>query len=135
MKIWAVHSDADAYLQAKSARAGQLVPLCYGSAAAAQAAAGNAYLGASLLAHREAAWWTYDLGLGSYSYTYPSLGSVGSEFGPLPAVLPGYTVESGGHTHWTSNYKLSPQDWRVMTQGRKSGSGYTLYQAVEKHHF
>jgi len=121
--------NADAFLQAESANAGVLFcsASCEASPEAAHAAAAGRYLGASIAARRESTWWVYDVGDGTFSFTYPSISGVGATQQALPSRLPGFSLDSGGHTHWDSNYQFSPQDWRLITQEARNGPGITLY--------
>ena len=124
--------NADAFLQAESANAGRLFCSadCEVSPEAAHAAAANRYLGASLAAKREAGWKVYDVGDGTFSFSYPAISAVGGTQVALPSDLPGRSFDSAGHTHWDSNYQFSRQDWRVITQGTRNGPGITLYLAT-----
>jgi hypothetical protein len=120
-------------LVGESANAGQLfcTAACESSPEGAHAAAGNRYLGASIAARREAGWRVYDVGDGTYSFTYPSLGNVGQPGARLPSRLSGLTMASSGHTHWDSNLSFSGVDWRLVTGGQRSGAGGgTLFLAA-----
>jgi hypothetical protein len=124
--------SADAFLQGESANAGQLfcTAECSATPDAAHAAAGDRYLGASLASRREAAWRVYNVGDGSFSFTYPNISGVGGTQVALPSRLSGFSFDSAGHTHWDSNWKFSPQDWRLITQGVRHGAGIKLYVAT-----
>lgn len=123
--------SAEAFLTSESQNAGTLfcTTSCEATPDAAHAAAGDRYLGASIEARRETGWRVYDVGDGTFSFTYPTMGRKNSAQNALPARLPGLTHHSGGHAHWDHNNQFSPQDWTLITWGRRDGPGTTLYLA------
>lgn len=127
----AAEQSAEDFLGEESKHAGELFCKsgCEVTEDAAHAAAGNRYLGASLETNREAGWRVYKLADNTFSFTYPNIGVIEGPNVALPPFQVGFRQMSGGHTHWDSNFLFSPQDWKVITQSRKSGYGIKLYLA------
>jgi RHS repeat-associated protein len=123
---------AEAFLLADDANQGALFcsSNCEPTPEGAHEAAANRYLGASLLAMRESGWRVYQVPDGTFAFTYARAGlfRVG---GVAPPTLQSVgKFHSAGHTHWDSNMLFSPQDWRYITQEKRSGAGVTLFLAA-----
>ena len=122
-----------AFLKREQQFSGKLVLQPYDTEDQAHLAASERYLDASVLTKREVAWRVYKKD-NQFFFTYPVVGKEGSKFVGLPKkdTSNGYEFVSAGHTHFDGNYHFSGQDWRLVTQEKKSGNGIKLYLANAK---
>lgn len=123
---------AEAFLLADDANQGTLFcsSNCEATPETAHEAAANRYLGASLLTMRESSWRVYQVPDGTFAFSYARAG-LSRVGGVAPPTLQSVgKFHSTGHTHWDSNMLFSPQDWRYITQERRSGPGVTLFLAA-----